>query len=139
MPKKIRLEGTVHKIRGRNYVMIQLTNGQIYISGNGSFGQYLFPTKIEFFRHSLDFCIGEGLGINKSEDNKIYVWGVNHYGKLALEQYEQIKYPKQNEFLDSMNIDRLENGDKFMIGLSGKRDTKREFIITNRECYENKK
>lgn len=84
MPKKVKIEGRVHKIRGRNYVMIQLVNGDIYMSGNGSFGQYLLPTKIEFFRNSLDFCVGEGLGINKTEENKMYVWGVNHYGKLAL-------------------------------------------------------
>ena len=110
MPKKIKLDGKVHKIAGKKYVMIQITTGEVYLCGNGSFGKFLLPTKMECFRNLNYFSIGEDLGIIKTSDSKIYIFGANHYGKLAIEGNEEIKCPKENKVLTNLHMDSFEDG-----------------------------
>jgi hypothetical protein len=90
--------------------------------GNGCFGKYILPTKIEFFRNCSSLALADRLGISKSEDDKIFVWGSNIDGKLLMDVHEEINHPMENPILEELGMDAFEIGEKMVVGVRLKKE-----------------
>lgn len=61
--------------------------------GNGGFGLYKYPTKLNFFTDFESISIGLNFGIMKKQGGKgIMVWGTNRYGELGIRSSEGKEY-----------------------------------------------
>ena len=71
--------------------------GDLYIWGTGTFGEYLQPQKVREIKAQIaDVSIG-GSGFGAAVDIKgiAYSWGSNKYGELGLGDYETRFVPTQ--------------------------------------------
>jgi len=109
---------TVKKIAAGNHSAAISENGDLYLWGTGSFGEFLQPQKITGIRHILvDVSVGSGFGSAVDMTGTIYSWGTNKNGELGLGDYETRFTPTVITSLQGKKVTAIACGGNFAIAL----------------------
>jgi X-linked retinitis pigmentosa GTPase regulator len=118
-PEKLKtLEGVfITQIACGHHSAAICENGELYVWGTSSFGEYLVPTKVFFEAKVKDISIGNTFSVVALENMTLYTWGTNSNGELGLSDYEQRKNPCSIELLKGKYIKKLSCGGSFCLVL----------------------
>lgn len=92
--------------------------GDLYLWGTGTFGEYLTPQRIIGFKHPFKrISVGNGFGCCVDSKGNIYSWGHNNHGELGTGDYESRISPKQVLALQGKRVTMVSCGGNFALAL----------------------
>lgn len=78
----------VNKVSAGHHSAAVTDNGDLYIWGKGSFGEYSRPTRVAGMKVAIkDVSIGTFSGGAIDEEGNVWTWGVNNKGQLGHGNY----------------------------------------------------
>ena len=109
----------VNKVSAGHHSAAVTDNGDLYIWGKGSFGEYSRPTRVAGMRVAIkDVSIGSFSGGAIDVEGNVWTWGVNSKGQLGHGNYQNQDAPTLVEAILDKRIKELAVGGSFMISLS---------------------
>ena len=108
------------KIRAGAFSAALSGDGQLYVWGEGTFGQFYTPHRIKSAK-SLDiaeFQISRGgLACVLSRNGTVYSWGVNEVGQLGHGDFQPRQTPQRIKQLEGKKVSSIGLGEDFVIAL----------------------
>lgn len=109
----------MNKVSAGHHSAAVTDNGDLYIWGKGSFGEYSRPTRVAGMRVAIkDVSIGTFSGGAIDVEGNVWTWGVNAKGQLGHGNYQSQDAPTLVEAILDKKIKELAVGGSFMISLS---------------------
>ena len=114
------------KIQHENVVSIHAGNhsaaitekGDLYLWGSGTFGELLFPLKINDINQKfVDVSLGFGFGIAVDINGQLHFWGDNQCGQLGFGDYQSRSTLTQNQTLQDKKTKMVSCGGQHFIAL----------------------
>jgi alpha-tubulin suppressor-like RCC1 family protein len=92
-------------------------NGELFVWGTGTFGEFLTPHKLYFQDRVKEVSIGGTFSVVYLQNQAVYAWGNNANGELGLNDYEPRTTPTLIPALKGKKINLLACGGNFCIAL----------------------
>lgn len=109
----------INKVAAGHHSAAVTDNGDLYIWGKGSFGEYSRPTRVAGLRVAIkDISVGSYSAGAIDYDGNVWTWGSNAKGQLGLGNYQSSEAPVLVEAVVDKRIRQLGVGGSFMISLS---------------------
>lgn len=108
------------KVRAGAFSGAQSSEGQLYLWGSGSFGQFFTPHRVKSVANLelSDFQIGRsGFTTLLTREGQIYAWGSNEAGQLGQRDTQSRSTPHQVEALKGKRVTQVAVGRDFVIAL----------------------
>ena len=92
-------------------------NGELFVWGTGTFGEFLTPHKMYFQDKVKEVSIGSTFSVAYLQNRTVYAWGNNANGELGLNDYEPRTSPTLIPGLKGKKINLLSCGGNFCVAL----------------------
>eukprot|EP00826_Nyctotherus_ovalis_P031759 TRINITY_DN2548_c0_g1_i3.p1 TRINITY_DN2548_c0_g1~~TRINITY_DN2548_c0_g1_i3.p1 ORF type:complete len:846 (-),score=231.03 TRINITY_DN2548_c0_g1_i3:90-2597(-) len=111
--------------------------GEVYVWGNGFFGNFSAPTAVKGFGRPIrQFGIGKHFGVFIDRASTMYSWGLNSNGELGLGDYDDRAEPAVIASIANKELFDVSCGPSYTIALSGNGRTSRENSLAERELFQ---
>jgi alpha-tubulin suppressor-like RCC1 family protein len=110
----------VYKIKAGYFSAALSSDGQLYVWGQGSFGEFYTPHRVKSAKKLdiLDFQVSRaGCAALLTRTGKLYTWGPNENGQLGHGDFEERATPARVRSLEGKKVTSIGVGDSFIISL----------------------
>lgn len=108
------------KVRAGSFSASLSADGQLYVWGEGTFGQFYTPHRIKSAKvlDIQDFAISRaGLAAVISRSGTCYTWGHNDVGQLGHGDFKPRQTPQRVKYLEGKKVTSIGLGEDFCIAL----------------------
>ena len=94
------------------------SDGQLYVWGSGTFGEFLVPERVGNLSGITDVSLGGGFGAALDTAGQVWTWGTNTGGELGLGDSENRPAPELLTSLQGKAIQQVACGSAHVLALS---------------------
>lgn len=95
-----------------------ITENGLFVWGNSIFGEFLDPRKVDFSKNNIvEVDVGNSFAVAVDEKGKVFAWGNNSNGELAVGDFQSRGFPVKVTGLKGKSIRKIAAGGNFCMCL----------------------